>query len=161
MDRARNEFFSGSRLSDDLSKLGPNFLLKVKPLLRFLISILCSLLVLQCVLNCNRYLTGHLLEQDDIVFLKNILRTPTQHQNAERTVAANERKITAGHEAFLDHTLINKLALRIAINFRILADLFEAIERNALGLPHYLTRDRTIHWHQRSLAERASRVGIV
>jgi hypothetical protein len=29
---------------------------------------------LQCVLNCNRYLTGYLVEQDDVVFLKSIFR---------------------------------------------------------------------------------------
>src|SRR5437667_281963 len=70
-----------------------------------------------------------------------------------RAVAANERKITARPEAFLDHTRINKLALGISINIRIVANLFKAIDPNGLGLPHYLARDRTLHRNQRSLAE--------
>ena len=120
-------------LSHDCPTLSANFLLEVESLFRFFISILYRLFVLQRVLNGNRHLTGHLLEQDDVVFLKSIVRTPGEHQNANHAVAAYERKITAGSEAFLDHALIKTLAVRIPINFRILADLFEAIDPDALG----------------------------
>jgi hypothetical protein len=61
----------------------------------------------------------------------------------------------------VDYALIKKLAVRIPIDFRILADLFEAIDPNALAFPQYLTRNRTIHRHLRSLAEGSSHVGIV
>src|SRR5258708_34465139 len=117
--------------------------------------------ILQRVLNCDRYLTRHLLEQDEVVFIKSIVRTPGECQNTNHAIAAYERKNTPRSEALLDHLLINKLAVRIPISFRILAELFEAIDPDALGLPKYLTRDRTIHRHQRSLAEASSPVGIV
>jgi hypothetical protein len=162
--RTRNKFFAGSRLSqdqharirrghdrdqaqrglqrralpNDFAELCANFRLEIESLSRFFISILCRLFVLQCVLNCNRYLAGHLIEQQDVVFLKSIVRTPGEHQNANHLVSAYERKIAPRPEAFLDHTLINKLAVRIPINFGIVADLFEAIDPDALGIPQYL-----------------------
>src|SRR5580700_6413817 len=165
MYRTRNKFFAGSRLSqdqhagirrghygdqaqrslqrrtlsDDFPKLSANFFFEIAPLLCFFISVLCSFFVLQCVLNCNRYLTSHLLEQDDVVFLKSIVRTPGEHQNANHPISAYERKITPRPKTFLDNALIKKLAVSIPINFRILADLFEAIDPDALGLPQYLT----------------------
>jgi hypothetical protein len=80
-------------------------------------------------------LRGHLLEQDDVVFLEGIVRTPAEHQNAEHAVAAYQRKITAGSEAFLNHTLVDKLPLSIPINLRISADLLKAIDPDGLGRP--------------------------
>src|SRR5580692_829321 len=148
-------------LADDFAKPSANFLFEVEPLFRFFISILCSLFILQCVLNGNRYLTGHLLEQDDVVFIKCIVRTPRQHQNANHAISANQRKITPRPEAFLDHSLVKKLAVGIPINFRILAGLCEAVDAHASGLPQYVTGDRTVHRHERSLAEGSSRVAIV
>jgi len=49
-------------------------------------------------------------------------------------------KIASRPEAFLDYALIKNLAVRISIDFRIFADLFEAIDPNALSLPQNLTR---------------------
>src|SRR5271155_5482632 len=164
MYRTRNKFLAGSRLSQDqhagicrghhrdqaqrgiqrralsydFPKLGANFLFEVKSLLRFFIAILRRPFVLQRVLNCNRHLTGHLLEQDDVVILKSIVRTPTKHQYANHAIPADERKITPGPEAFLDHALIKQPAVRIPINFRIVADVFKAVDPHALSLPHYL-----------------------
>ena len=68
-------------LPHDCPTLSANFLFQVESLFRFFISILYRLFVLQRVLNCNRYLAGHLLEQDDVVFLESIVRTPAEHQN--------------------------------------------------------------------------------
>ncbi|HWX93413.1 MAG TPA: hypothetical protein VNY29_12350 [Terriglobales bacterium] len=165
--RRRNDRYHAQRglqrraLSHDFSQLGANFFLQIASLFRLLVSILCRLFVLQCVLNGNRYLTGHLFEQDDVVFRKMIVRTPTEHQNANHAITAYERKIASRPEAFLDHALIKKPAVRIPKDFRIVADLFEAIDPDALAFPQYLTRDRTIHRHQRSLTEGSFRIRIV
>ena len=115
---------------------------------RFFVPILCRLFVLQRVLYCNRYLTGHLLKQDDIIFIKMLSARLQSHQNANHTITALEREITPDGEAFLHQALINNLALRVPKGFRIFADLFEAIDPNALTLPQHLPRDRAIHRHQ-------------
>src|SRR5580698_5925461 len=90
-----------------------------------------------------------------------IVRTPAEHQNANHAIAAYERKIAPRLEAFLDHAPIKKLPIGIPKDFRIVADLFEAIDPDALAFPQYLTRNRTIHRHQRSLAEGSPHVGIM
>ena len=69
-DTRLNAVFNAGLSPTICPKLGANFLLEIESLFRFFISILCRLFVLQRVLNCNRYLTGHLLEQDDVVFLE-------------------------------------------------------------------------------------------
>src|SRR5580692_3092968 len=156
----RNEFFAGSRLSqdqhagicrghdrdqaqrslqrrtlsDDFPKVGANFFFEIASLFCFFISVLCRFFVLQCVLNRDRHLTGYLLEQDDIVFLKSIVRTPTEHQNANHTISGFEREIAPRLESLLDNSLIKKLAVRMPIDFRILADLLEAVDPNGPGL---------------------------
>ena len=152
--RSRNNGYQLQRghqrgaLTHDCPTLSANFLLQVESLFRFFISILYRLFVLQRILNGNRHLAGHLLQQDDVVVLESIVRAPLRKtSNANHAVAAYQRKIATSSKAFLDHALIKTLAVGIAINFRILAHLFEAIDPDTLGLLKYLTRDRrrTIH----------------
>src|SRR5215472_720717 len=161
MNRARNKFLAGPRLpedqharirgcdyryetqrslehwalSHDFAEISANFLFEVESLFCFLISVLCRLFVFQRVFNCNRNLRSHLLEQDDVVLLKRIVRTPAEHQNAKHAITACERKITPRLQAFLDHGLINRLAVRIPINFRIIANLSKTIDQDRLALP--------------------------
>ena len=61
-------------LSHDCSTLSANFLLQVESLFRFLIAILDCLFVLQCVLNRNRRLAGHLFQKD----ARPLSRTPSR-----------------------------------------------------------------------------------
>src|SRR5262245_61096632 len=94
MDRARNEFFAGPglaedqharirgcyyrhetqrslehwALSDDLAKLGPNFLFEIKSLLCLFVSILYRLFVVERVLNGDGYLACNLFQKGDVVF---------------------------------------------------------------------------------------------
>jgi hypothetical protein len=121
--------------ADDCTELRSEFFFEIESLFRLFVSILCRPFVLQRVLYGNRYLARHLLKQQNVVLLKRIVRTPGEHKNANHAVTAPERKITPHAQAFLDHALINKPALSIAISLRILSDLLEAIDSDALAAP--------------------------
>ena len=101
MCRARNEFFAGSRLSqdqharirgrhhrhqaqrglqrralsDNFTKLGANFLLKIASLFCLLVSVLDRRFIIQRILNRNGYLAGHLFEKNDVISLECPLRS--------------------------------------------------------------------------------------
>src|SRR5579862_6223773 len=109
--------FQNRAVTDDGSNLPANFFLQVQSLSRFFVSVLYGLFVLQRVLNRNCYLIGHLLEQNDVVVLKPIVRTSAEHQNPNHAATACERKITSGSQAFLDHALIKTLAVGVPKNF--------------------------------------------
>ena len=101
MCRSRDEFFAGSRLSqdqharirgrhdrhqaqrglqrralsDNFTNLGANFLFEIASLFRLLVPVLDRRFVVLRILNRNGYLAGHLFEKNDVVSLECPLRS--------------------------------------------------------------------------------------